>query len=151
MFLEVDLVLPAKIMHDIMEQIEEVGAHPLQYHLLKRGLYPGHRRYRQNFEALYKFNCGARQAATHQRHPPEPAPGVAAPRATVTHSVLLPSMQYAATGALDEFANSTHPASLQAAEHYGTLLCQCTAWPQVHMIMQSMHGPHDRGLHQHVP
>eukprot|EP00892_Ulva_mutabilis_P006218 jgi/Ulvmu1/3969/UM181_0003.1 len=67
--LKVDRVLPAAAMHDVLQQIEEVAAHPVQYALLRRRLYPGYRRYRRNFKTLYKFNCDIVEAMFNDSDP----------------------------------------------------------------------------------
>lgn len=57
-FLEVDMMPPLDALNDALQQASVVSAHPAQYQLLKRGLYPGARRYRRNWKALYDFHYG---------------------------------------------------------------------------------------------
>ena len=50
---------PLKEFNSVMSHANTVSAHPAQFALLKRGLYPGYRQFRHNFDVLYKFHCGA--------------------------------------------------------------------------------------------
>ena len=60
---------PLKEFNDVMTHANAVSAHPAQFALLKRRLYPGYRKFRHNFDVLYQFHCGALPStpATHAR------------------------------------------------------------------------------------
>ena len=56
--MEVDLIPPMAEFSDCLAHASSVAAHPLQFPLLRLGLYPGRRRYRHNFDTLYSFHEG---------------------------------------------------------------------------------------------
>eukprot|EP00892_Ulva_mutabilis_P006220 jgi/Ulvmu1/3970/UM181_0004.1 len=49
---------PPVVLEDTLEHASATSAHPLMFPLLRLGLYPGFRRYRRNWDALYNFHCG---------------------------------------------------------------------------------------------
>lgn len=49
---------------DTLAQANTVAAHPLQFKLLQKGLYPGGGRYRRNWKGLYEFHKGTRPRLT---------------------------------------------------------------------------------------
>eukprot|EP00892_Ulva_mutabilis_P004477 jgi/Ulvmu1/2400/UM133_0001.1 len=56
-FLGTEQIAPLDALEDTMEQVTAVAAHPLHYQLLRRGLLPGYRRYRRNWQALHDYHC----------------------------------------------------------------------------------------------
>ena len=71
--MEVDIIPPMAAFMDCLAHASSVAAHPLQYPLMRLGLYPGRRRYRRNFDTLYKFHKGASRpplCATPSAHGP---------------------------------------------------------------------------------
>eukprot|EP00892_Ulva_mutabilis_P010420 jgi/Ulvmu1/7750/UM039_0058.1 len=57
-FIGVDARPPLAALHDTLDHSSATSAHPLMFPLLRLGLYPGLRRYRRNWDALYNFQCG---------------------------------------------------------------------------------------------
>eukprot|EP00892_Ulva_mutabilis_P006221 jgi/Ulvmu1/3971/UM181_0005.1 len=56
-FIGVDARPPIAALHDTLDHSSATAAHPLMFPLLRLGLYPGFRRYRRNWDALYNFHC----------------------------------------------------------------------------------------------
>eukprot|EP00892_Ulva_mutabilis_P010423 jgi/Ulvmu1/7753/UM039_0061.1 len=54
--LEVDMTPPVAVVANCLAHASSVAAHPLQYPLLRLGIYPGRRRMRRNFDTLYAFH-----------------------------------------------------------------------------------------------
>ena len=75
----VDRRPPVRVLEDTLEHSSATSALPIIFPLLRCRLYPGYRRYRRNFDALYAFQCGALRSRV---RPPRAA--------TVSHRVILP-------------------------------------------------------------
>lgn len=54
-----DQTPPLAALEDTLSHASATSIHPAQFQLLKRRLYPGYRRYRRNWQALYDFYSGA--------------------------------------------------------------------------------------------
>ena len=72
-FLEVDIMPRMDVIADALDHANTVAAHPLQFRLLRRGLTPGYRRYRRNFDHLYEFHKGAPASGESPEGPHRPA------------------------------------------------------------------------------
>ena len=67
-----ELEYPVEALMDTLTQASATSAHPALHRLLRWGLFPGFRRYRRNWSALYAFHCGAPCLVVHATTPSAP-------------------------------------------------------------------------------